>query len=109
MLQELFTKKSIYARPSLCKWLTHSNHTPRATGHHPIREMNNFSTYSIFDNVNHKKIWWLLQSQWTMCECANNIRSGYKYVAFMSDQLQLHPVKQKRKLEYNSHYMFHLI
>ena len=27
----------------------------------------------------------------------------------MSDQLQLHPVKLKRKLEYKSHYMFHLI
>ena len=27
----------------------------------------------------------------------------------MSDQLQLHPVKVKRKLEYKSHYMFHLI
>ena len=27
----------------------------------------------------------------------------------MSDQLQLHAVKLKRKLEYKSHYMFHLI
>ena len=27
----------------------------------------------------------------------------------MNDQLQLHPVKLKRKLEYKSHYMFHLI
>ena len=27
----------------------------------------------------------------------------------MSDQLQLNPVKLKRKLEYKSHYMFHLI
>ena len=27
----------------------------------------------------------------------------------MSDQLQLHPVKLKRKREYKSHYMFHLI
>ena len=77
----VYEKISIYARSSLCKWLTHSNHIPGATGHHPIREMNNFSTYSIFGNVNHEKISWPLQSQWTMCECANNIRSGYSYVA----------------------------
>ena len=69
----VYRKKFIYAGPSLCKWLTHSNHTPKTTGHHPIRKMNNFSTYSIFDSVNHEKIWWPLPCQWTMCVCANNI------------------------------------
>ena len=28
---------------------------------------------------------------------------------YMSDQLQLHPVKLKRNLKYKGHYMFHLI
>ena len=30
-------------------------------------------------------------------------------LSHMSDQLQLHPLKLKRKHEYKSHYMFHLI
>ena len=49
-------KTSLYARPSLSKWLTHSSHTPGATGHHTIREKNNISVYSIFNSVNHEKI-----------------------------------------------------